>query len=243
MALCFGRDHDRDLDDDIYDVKMQYLYHKEAGLSRLQLFGDEHRYIFKVRRHKIGESIYLRNLHDEILYEYHIEQLDKKMAYLQMLSGRELSISAKRPLHIAWCKIDPKSVEKALAALNEIGVSKITFIDCQRSQKSFRIDFVRLQKILVNSSQQCGRSILMELAEEESMEKFLQKHPESRMLNFSKNLLTKESSIETLLIGPEGGFDREESELMEAERVVGFDTELILKSESAICSAAAKLLL
>ncbi len=222
---------------------MQYLYHAQAGLSKLQLSGDEHRYIFKVRRHRVGETIYLRNLNDGILYEYHIEQLDKKIAYLQILSQRELFISAKRPLHIAWCKIDPKSVEKVLHTLNEIGVSKITFIDCQRSQKSFRMDFVRLQKILINSSQQCGRSVLMELAEEESMEKFLQKYPEGRMLNFSKNILTKESDIETLLIGPEGGFSTEESELMESDKIVGFDTQLILKSESAICSVATKLLL
>jgi len=57
---------------------MQYLYHKEAGASSLTLSGDEHRYIFKVRRHREGEVIALRNLDEVRVYFYKINSLDKK---------------------------------------------------------------------------------------------------------------------------------------------------------------------
>ena len=222
---------------------MQYLYHKEAGASQLRLSGDHHRYLFKVRRQRAGETIHLRNLNDQILYSYHIEHLDKKTAFLQKVEQRELRIEAKQHLHIGWCIIDPKSIEKVLPTLNEMGVEKITFIYCQRSQKSYRIDYGKLERILLNSSQQCGRSILMELDEMESLEQFLRENPKSRMLNFSENILSEKSAVETLLIGAEGGFAEEESALIDAEKVLGFDTPLILKSESAACAAAGKLLL
>jgi len=222
---------------------MQYLYHKEAGASQLQLSGDPHRYLFKVRRHRVGETIHLRNLDDQTLYSYHIEDLDKKTALLQKVGQKELSIGAKRQLHIGWCVIDPKSIEKILPTLNEMGVRKITFIYCQRSQKSFHIAFDRLEKILLNSSQQCGRSTMMVLGEAENIAAFLKENPDSWMLNFSENLLDdKAKQIETLLVGAEGGFSDEERGMMDAKKIVGLDTPLILKSESAVCAVAGKLL-
>jgi|LGVE01.1.fsa_nt_gb 16S rRNA (uracil1498-N3)-methyltransferase len=222
---------------------MQYLYHKEAGASQLQLSGDPHRYLFKVRRQHAGETIHLRNLNDQILYSYHIDHLDKKTALLQKVEQRELRIEAKQHLHIGWCLIDPKSIEKILPTLNEMGVSQITFIYCQRSQKSFHLDFDRMRKILLNSSQQCGRSVMMILDKAETLALFLQENPDSWMLNFSENLLDSNTKhIETLLIGAEGGFGEEECGLIDAEKIVGLDTPLILKSESAVCAVASKLL-
>jgi len=222
---------------------MQYLYHKEAGASQLQLSGDPHRYLFKVRRHRAGEIVYLRNLNDQILYSYFIEQLDKKTALLQKVEQRELRIEAKQHLHIGWCLIDPKSIEKVLPTLNEMGVRQITFINCQRSQNNFHLDFDRMRKILLNSSQQCGRSVMMILEEAESFALFLQKNPTSWMLNFSESLLDKNiQHIETLLVGAEGGFSEEERDLIAREKIVGLDTPLILKSESAVCAVASKLL-
>ncbi len=223
---------------------MQYLYHKEAGASQLQLSGDLHRYLFKVRRQHMGETIHLRNLNDQILYSYSIEHLDKKRALLQKVEQKELCMEAKRKLHIGWCVIDPKSIEKVLPTLNEMGVGKITFIYCQRSQKSFHIDFDRLEKILLNSSQQCGRSTMMVLSEAKSLAQFLQENPDSWMLNFSDKLLDNNAKhIKTLLIGAEGGFSEEEHGLIDATKIIGLDTPLILKSESAACAVAGKLLI
>ena len=222
---------------------MQYLFHQQASEPSLELRGDEHRYIFKVRRHKEGEEIALRNLQDNQIYFYIISSLDKKQALLTLNSSKVLEVKAKKSLHIAWCIIDPKSVEKVLPTLNEMGIEKISFIYCKRSQKSFKLDFKRLEKILLNSSQQCGRSQLMELEMVENLEDFLNTHPETLMLNFSENVLTKESNINIIAIGCEGGFTEEEMALFETEKIIGLDSPLILKSESAVCAVGAKLLL
>jgi len=222
---------------------MLYLYHKEAGALSLTLEGDDHRYIFKVRRHKEGDTLYLRNLEDGLLHRYFITFMDKRVSNLTLQESTTLEIKAKQPLHIGWCVIDPKSVEKVLPSLNEMGVEKITFIYCKRSQKSFKLDFKRLKKILLNSSQQSGRSQMMQLETAEDLPQFLTDYPKSKMLNFSKNNFMGSTTIETIVIGCEGGFHEDEVALFKAENIVGFDTPLVLRSESAVCAVAAKLLL
>lgn len=222
---------------------MLYLYHKEAGALQLTLLGDEHRYIFKVRRHKIDDTLYLRNLEDGLLHRYLITDIDKRAVTLELQESQTLEIKAKIPLHIGWCVIDPKNIEKVLPSLNEMGVEKITFIYCKRSQKSFKVDLKRLEKILLNSSQQSGRSEMMQLEMADDLESFLYDNPNAKMLNFSENHLITTTKEETIVIGCEGGFHEEEVALFGSENIVGFDTPLVLKSESAVCSVAAKILL
>ena len=222
---------------------MQYLFHKEAGSSSLILKGDEHRYIFKVRRHREGETIALRNLEDDSIFFYTISSLDKKEVHLFLEKSETLNVEAKKKLHIAWCVIDPKSVEKVLPTLNEMGVDAITFIYCERSQKSFKPDFKRLEKILLNSSQQSGRSSLMKLSMGSNLKNFLAEHKEAVMLNFSEQSLNEHSDIATMVIGCEGGFTSDEVALFDAQNIMGLDTPLILKSESAVCAVASKLML
>jgi len=221
---------------------MQYLYYKEAGASTLFLRGDEHRYIFKVRRHREGEVIALRNLDDDTVYFYKISSLDKKEAELLFEKSEVLEVVAKRKLHIGWCIIDPKSVEKVLPTLNEMGVDAITFIYCSRSQKSFKPDFKRLEKILLNSSQQCGRSSLLKLSMINSLEEFLSENSDTVMMNFSEQTLNEKSNVSTMLIGCEGGFTADEVSLFSPDKILGLNTALILKSESAVCTVASKLL-
>jgi len=222
---------------------LQYLYHSDASSSRLELVGDEHRYIFRVRRHRVGESIYLRNLTDNHLYHYTITSLDKRQAILSLVGYKESVVIPDRELHIGWCMIDPKSIEKMLSTLNEIGVSKITFIYCSRSQKQFKLDFERLNKIILNSSQQSGRSEMMKLEVATTLKDFLLANPKSYLLNFSDNHISSDMSISSIVIGCEGGLTEDEIILFDDSHVVGLDTPLILKSESAIATVAAKLII
>ena len=222
---------------------MLYLYHAEASASSLSLTGDEHRYIFKVRRHQEGDKLYLRNLEDGFLYHYLITHIDKRSVLLTLKETLTLEVKASRSLHLAWCVIDPKSIEKVLPSLNEMGVEKITFIYCKRSQKSFKLDFKRLEKILLNSSQQSGRSEMMKLEIADDLASFLAEYPHTKMLNFSKQNLSASHDLESIAIGCEGGFTTDEVALFANENIIGFNTPLVLKSESAVCAVASKLLL
>ncbi|XPV83978.1 MAG: RsmE family RNA methyltransferase [Halarcobacter sp.] len=85
----------------------------------------------------------------------------------------EKIVENAKKLHLAWCVVDPKTVEKNIASLNEFGLDKITFISCEYSQKNFKINLEKLEKILLNSSSQCGRSSIIKLENRESLDKFL----------------------------------------------------------------------
>ncbi len=224
---------------------MQFLYHGEAGAESIKLTGDDHRYITKIRRHRVGDTIALRNLSDEDIHFYIIENIDKKTAQLYKSESKTLPTTPNRYLHIGWCIIEPKKIEKTLPALNEIGVSAVTFIRCGRSQSNFKIDTKRLETILINSSQQCGRSAPMRINFVDSIEQFIQKHPQTYMLNFSDTKLSRDRDIDinTIIIGCEGGFDERETALIRPENVVGLDTPMVLRSETAAIAAASMILL
>ena len=222
---------------------MQFLHHPDAGAPRLEVEGEAYRYLFKVRRFHREDPLPLRNLRDDRLYTYRVGSLDRRRAELLLESSREFPLLPRRSFHLGWCLVDPKTIEKSLPTLNELGVGRITFIACARTQRNFTPDFERLRRILVNSSQQCGRSRLMELGEAESLEAFISRHPESLLLDFSGNPLECGGPVSTLVVGCEGGMTEEERALFAPERIVGFDTPLILRSESAACAAAARILL
>ena len=219
---------------------MQFLYDERAGEASLSLNGENHKYLFKVRRLKEGDSLFMRNLHDDILYLYKIVTIDKKEALLALSQTRQDEKRSKS-FHLFWCVIDPKVMEKTLPMLNQIGVSKITFIYCERSQKNFKIDHRRIRKILINSCQQCGRGDLMEIETVESLETVLQKHENISVLDFGG--AKKWESIGKVLVGCEGGFSEYERELLKNCNKIAFDTDFILKSETAAVSIASKLLI
>lgn len=222
---------------------MQFTYNLESGNSNLTIADDTYRYLFKARRHKIDDEIFFRNLTDDFLYKYIVKNVSKKEAVLILDSKVEKIIKPNKQLHIAWCVIDPKTVEKYITSLNEIGVSRITFVYSSFSQKNFKPNLEKLNKILINSSQQCGRSSLMELDICESLELFLQNHPNTKILDFSHNRISKNTEVDTILIGTEGGFSRLERDLFKNENILGLDSNLILRSETAAISVASKILL
>ncbi len=223
---------------------MQFVYDEKAGAPILTIEGENYKYLFRVRRSKLGSIIDFRNLQNENIYHYKVVHIDKKRATLELLLAEKKSVTAKKELMLGWCIIDPKNIEKVLPTLNEIGVSKIVFIKCAYSQANFKIKKERLLKILINSSQQCGRSNLMEIEFCSSLYSFLQKYPQSFLLHFGNNLLSeKKSAINSIVVGCEGGFSKDEIELFEKNKIVGFDSSLILKSESAAIATASMILL
>ncbi len=222
---------------------MQFLYNEIAGMENINIINEDYRYLFKARRHKIDDIVMMRNLKDDLIYSYKIVNVFKKDALLKLCDKKELIVKAKRYLHIGWCIIDPKTIEKILPMLNEIGVSRISFIYCDRSQKNFVINLKRIKRILINSSQQCGRSVMMDIEEVECIENFLEMYPNSAILNFGGENIHKALSFSTIIVGCEGGFSENEIKLFTNKAIYKLNTPMILKSESAAISVSSIMLL
>jgi len=137
---------------------MQFLYFQNPFTQTLSIEGESFKYLSKVRRIQVGETIQLCNLEDQTLYRYIVIQIDKKTITLSLQSSQKVE-QRRTFLHIGWCVVDPKTIEKTLPFLNELGAGKITFIYCTKSQRNFKLNFERMKKILINSCQQWAELI------------------------------------------------------------------------------------
>ena len=223
---------------------MQFIYDKNAKNELLKIEDENYNYIVKARRHKLDDILDFRNLEDDFLYSYKISQIDKKSLFLNLLKKEEKIIENSKKIHLAWCVVDPKTIYENIASLNELGVDKITFVYSDFSQKNFKINFEKLEKILINSSSQCGRSSIIKLDIYKNIDTFIADNPDTYFLDFSKTSIdSKVLDIKTLMIGTEGGFSKRERELFNKNFIVGFSSNLILKSQTAIISATSKIIL
>ncbi|PRM98127.1 16S rRNA (uracil(1498)-N(3))-methyltransferase [Aliarcobacter cryaerophilus] len=223
---------------------MQFIYDKNAKNELLKIEDENYNYIIKARRHKLDDILDFRNLEDNFLYSYKISQIDKKSLFLNLLKQEEKVIENSKKIHLAWCIVDPKTIYENISSLNELGVDKITFVYSDFSQKNFKINFEKLEKILINSSSQCGRSSIIKLDICKNIDTFIQENQDTYFLDFSQTSIdSKVSDIKTLIIGTEGGFSKRERELFNKDFIVGFSSSLILKSQTAIISATSKIIL
>ncbi|SFV74555.1 Ribosomal RNA small subunit methyltransferase E [hydrothermal vent metagenome] len=222
---------------------MRYILLDEKQQENIVIKGELFKYLIKVRRHQIGDEIALRYKENmSVLYRYILKNIENKKASLQLLSSEVYEVKSQKNLHIGWCIIDPKSIEKMLPSLNEIGVAKISFISCDRSQNNFKIDTKRLQRILEASMQQCGRSEYMEFDFYKNIKEFIKAYPDTKVFDFCDNVLEDVSDFQTILIGCEGGFSKEEKEFLSSLDVFRLDTPMVLRSESAVMAVASKIL-
>ena len=221
---------------------MQFVYHPKAGTQTLSIDTREYEHIFKVRRISVGEKLFWRNLEDAYVFEYEIVQIGKKVAELELLSHKELPLVPSKVLHVGWSIIDPKIIEKTLPMLNELGVSKISFVYAEFSQKIHKLDLERIKRILINSSQQCGRSLWMQIEVLPTLQHYLELYPKSYVLDFSEAKLCGDETVGAILIGAEGGFSEKERRLLQNQPIVGLTCNTILRSETAVVAAASKIL-
>lgn len=222
---------------------MQFVYHEKVGEEKFVIDLNEYAHLFKVRRVGLGDVLEWRNLRDAYMYTYKIANIGKKEAILERVSQKEQSVKSPKSLHVGWCIIDPKIIEKTLPMLNELGVEKISLVYADFSQKQYKMDEERMHRILINSSQQCGRSHLMEIEIINSVKTYCEMYPKSSILDFCDTPIDDKSVISSILIGPEGGFSEKERILLAQRAIFGLSCPSILRSETAVIAVASKILI
>lgn len=218
---------------------MVFSYDEKSGSELLKIEGESFRHLFLARRSRADETFLFRNLKDGFLYEYEAQNVGKKDATLRLVSSRKDEDGHMPANEIAWCVVDPKTIEKTLPMLNEIGVSKLYFVYSDRSQKNFKLDMDRVNRILINSCCQCGRSDLMEIYTYKSLKDFCEDKKEFFVFDFGGEAASQ-AREGIFLVGPEGGFSEDEKKLLSknAKKILSFGTKNILRSETAVVSAA-----
>jgi 16S rRNA (uracil1498-N3)-methyltransferase len=224
---------------------MRRFYSTNFTSNKITLNVDETRHLRDVLRLKIGEKIQVFDgKGKELLCE--IESIEKKQTILQIIE----EVLPKSPesdlnlcLGVAILKGEKFDliVQKAV----ELGVEKIVPILTKRCDaKSVRLD--RLERIILEATKQCGRAKLLQIAETQEFNKFIETSEGTKLLfseRFGESFSTiKPSKKIVALIGSEGGW--EDSEI-ESAKQKGFQIITlggrILRAETAVISIASLL--
>ncbi|EAI3905493.1 TPA: 16S rRNA (uracil(1498)-N(3))-methyltransferase [Campylobacter lari] len=220
---------------------MQFLYHPQSGAVSLELENEAFLHL-KARRIKVSDKIILKNLKDFYAYTYECIELSRRSCILNLLDKKEEKQELKTYIHLALAVIDPKVIEKTLPFLNELGVAKLSFVYMEYSQKNFKLDFKRMEKILIESSQQCGRASLMELESFDDFKKFQQAYENIVLIDFEgKDLMNFDPDRYVFLVGAEGGFSQKEREIN--IKRAKLQANYILKAQTALIGVASKFII
>lgn len=221
---------------------MQFLYSNDASNKNISIKGEQFLHL-KARRARVGDRINVQNLKDGFNHLYEIIKIDRKEAFLSFKSSNKVLNSVSN-LTIAWSVVDIKIVEKVLPYLNEMGLKKLILVYTEFSQKNFKFDMNRCERILISSCEQCGRSSLLEIEIYSSIEELLTKYKNVARIDFGgENLgeFLNGDREDILFIGPEGGFSK--NDIAKIPKSYCLEPNFILRSQTAIIGIAGKMLL
>jgi 16S rRNA (uracil1498-N3)-methyltransferase len=226
-------------------MSQRYFTEQPLQPGPFVLEGAEAHHLLHVSRVQRGEMITLFN-GDGAEYQARIVAMGKRQVELEMI--REISISREsaRPLIIA-CPL-PKGDRAAflIEKLTELGVACYLPLQTSRSVVHPREGkAAKLRRYVVEASKQCGRNVLMQIAELATWSELLQRTdlPQHRFLADAQGESLSFSPFPEgiIAVGPEGGWSSEERQ--QAEQAGWQCIRLapaVLRVETAALAAAAR---
>ncbi len=218
---------------------MKFIYHKGAGSENLKIDGDGFSHL-KALRLSEGKRVDIRNLKDGYSYIYEISTIDRHVATL-LLIFKSLILPMEHKFELAWAVVDSSVIEKSLPSLNELGVGRLNLVYCEFSQRNIKLNLERFERILISSSQQCGRNSLMEISIFHSVDELLSYKKDIALIDFGGENLDNYKMDYMLFVGPEGGFSQSEREKITMK--FALNSPYILRSNTAIISVASRFLI
>ena len=195
-----------------------------------------------VLRLRVGQTIMLFN-GDTHAYLATIRQLDKKSALLAINQRLEQQKASPLTIDLLLCVIANDKMDLAIQKSVELGVTTITPILSDYSQKLTEEKMLsrinHWQKIIIRSSEQCGQNILPQIKAPVRLKDEMQKaYNGTRFILSPKNgerLLHKQKVSQVqLLVGPEGGFSELEIQQSFIHKFTPLKLgNLVLRSETA----------
>lgn len=195
-------------------LPLEHLASKEIIIN-----GENARYLSLVLRVQPGESIAILDGHGK-RYICNILSVHKKEVSVEKIKEEYYSSESPISITLAQGLTKGDKMDLIVQKSTELGVIKIIPIITERSQVRTTEKASRWRKIAVSASQQSGRDIVPEIDEPIKIEEFLRRCVQHKGLIFSetynkRNLKETLSNIKdtkqiTLLIGPEGGFSKDE---------------------------------
>ena len=206
-------------------------------------------YLVKVMRLNISDLVLLFNGRDgEWISE--IKYFEKKSVVLKLVKCIRIQEEPTN-LWLAFAPIKRGRIDLIAEKATELGVSRLIPVITAHTQNT-KVNTARLRANTNEAAEQCNRLTVPEIMEPISLKNFLSSWPSGRILLVADEtgggapILDiigrsgrKENTAYTLLVGPEGGFSREElDELSKLPFVTKIDLgPRVLRAETAVVAA------
>jgi 16S rRNA (uracil1498-N3)-methyltransferase len=169
------------------------------------------RQIQDVLKLKAGERIVLSDGkgHDELV---EITSLGKEIKY--KIVEKLQPVHPEREIHLYLAILKKENFELAVQKAVECGVSKIVPVITERTIKT-GLNTTRLEKIIIEASEQCGRSIVPLLSPILNFKDAVSSAEGEKIIFHlgAKDYAPKSTSPVSIFVGPEGGFTEGEINL------------------------------
>lgn len=222
-----------------------YIEEKIGGKGEMKIFDESLLHQMKsVFRLEAGDRVVLFDGEGSD-YECEIKILAKKEGVFEVVEKRDVFVSEKKvTLYLSIIKKD--NFELASRMATEIGVSKIVPVLTERSEKK-NIDTERLQRIVKEASEQCGRGDVPEVGEIINFDEIVFEGEIIVADQASAKIGELKSPVATthlsLFIGPEGGWTDSEREFFKSKGAKFTSLgSTVLRAETAVAVASGFLL-
>ncbi len=223
--------------------KIHRIYIDSAFTGDVHICSDE-------LAHRITNVLRINDSEDIIIFNSYKEQylcsVIKNQKKVSLSFNKKISnkVNKNKNISLAVSVVSMKIMDLILQKCVELGVSNFYPVHTKRSQYSnVSKKIEHWEKIIIHSSEQCGRYDLMNLNMPSTLEKFIENNSKGpryilhqRGEAFGYEDLDKDNI--TLFIGPEGGFDDDEINIFQINQwKVKKISENILRTETACISA------
>lgn len=216
--------------------------------ENFNLCGDEARHMLTVLRMTPGDELLLVS-GDGTEYAARIEKCTKESVVLAVLSEQEGISEPKIQVTLFQCLPKAGKVETIVQKCVELGVHDVQLVlsdRCVVKPDSKDNKLVRYNRISMEAAKQCGRAIAPEVKQTLKMREcdfsyfdlVLVAYENEQELGLKSLLRSIKNSVKTiaLIIGPEGGFKREEVDFILNSNKNAYSVSLgrrILRTETA----------
>ena len=209
-----------------------FLSPENLSSDKITITGDQAKHLSVVLRVKPGDPVTIFDGQGH-KYECNVLKCHKKEVIAEQISRTDYSVESPVSITLVQGIAKGEKMDLIIQKATELGVSRIVPVITERAQIRHTEKTERWKKIALSASQQSGRDKIPEIDEPAGFEEFLYQQtrsphpdlinekPESRLgIIFSehkqeqnlKKILTSLNNAKklTLLIGPEGGFSKDE---------------------------------
>lgn len=210
----------------VNSLPWSYLAGLEPTSTTVSLSGDEWHHCYNVLRMGEGDGILLFN-GAGLCMEGLIKVATKHEGLIELTGDLSSTFNIPRAYSLSVAFAPTKNIDRtefAVEKLVELGVDEICFLDCDHSERThLRLD--RMEKIVLSAAKQSRKVLLPVLRDQISPTMLITQfkkekteaqifccHLDETSVPLHENYLPPHDVL--MLIGPEGGFSKEETEQM-----------------------------